>query len=356
LPRLNSKLNLLLHTLITDDVEEEDYDPEGNDNEEEEEDPEIEDGDEEDDDDDEPGPSTAAGRKKKQSSKAPPPKKNAAKRAALVRAQQQTIDDDGPIAVTRAEMQQAENSIINYSNSAEQLRQEAANRGGGPTRQGIDALVRLVVRHVIFSNTEKPGVPIPRNELTKLVADNSATFSKRAGLPSLIITIAQAKLAECFGMELVELTKSRVSAKDRAAGTQPTATQGQAGGADGPKQLVLRSIVPPSLYAAAVAKRNAAASNAFLAVIMSIIQMAGGSVTDDELWKHLGNLAVEKAEEHPQLGLPHDLMEEFIKKRQINVERIAGAEGPELFYSIAENAANEVEDEALASFYEAEFA
>lgn len=227
------------------------------------------------------------------------------------------------------------------------------NRGGGPTRQGIDALVRLVVRHVIFSNTEKPGVPIPRSEVTKLVAENSAGFSKRPGLPSLIIAIAQAKLAECFGMEMAELTKpSTRGSKDRAPGAHlvPTAHAG-----DGSKHFVLRSIVPPTLYAAAVAKRNSAASNGFLAVVLSIIDMAGGSIEEKELWKHLGDLAVEKTVEHPQLGMPQELIEEFIRKRQIHVDRVVGNDGAELYYSIAENVVNEVGDAALKSFYEAEF-
>jgi MAGE family len=209
----------------------------------------------------------------------------------------------------------------------------------------------LVVRHAIFSNTEKPGIPIPRTEITKLIADNSASFSKRPGLPSLVIAIAQAKLAECFGMEMVELTKARMSTKDRVAGGPPVASAT----GEGTKHFVLRSIVPPALYSAAVAKKNSAASNGFLAVILSIIDMAGGSIEERELWKHLGDLAVQKAVEHPHLGMPQELIEEFIKKRQIHVERISGNDGAELYYSIAENATSEIGDAALKSFYEAEF-
>jgi len=248
-------------------------------------------------------------------------------------------------------MQQAENIIVKYNNDAEQLRQEAASRGGGPTRQGIDALVRLVVRHMIFSNTERPGIPITRTEVTKLVTENPASVSKRPGLPSLIIALAQAKLAECFGMEIVELIKPRSNTKDRVAGQPPPAPTFS----EGSRHFVLRSIVPPALYAAVVAKRNSAASNGFLAVVLSIIDMSGGSIEDKELWKHLGDLAVEKAVEHPYLGMPQDLIEEFIKKRQMHVERIAGNDGTELYYSIAENAATEVGEEALRSFYESEF-
>ncbi len=271
-----------------------------------------------------------------------------------VLAQQAAIqDDDSPISVSRAAMQQAQNLIVKYNNAAEQLSQEASTRGGGPTRQGIDALVRLVIRHMIFCNTEKPGVPIPRTEVTKLVTESSAGYAKRAGLPALVIAIAQSKLAECFGMEMVELTKPRFSSKDRAPGAPPAATAANAG--EGTKHFVLRSLVPPELYAAAVATRNSAASNALLAVILSIIDMAGGSIEDKELWKHLGDMAVKKAVQHPQLGMPQELIEACIKKRQIHVERVAGSDGVELYYSIAENATSEIGTEALKAFYESEF-
>lgn len=341
----------LFITTGADDEEEKEYDPE--DTVGDPEDHEVEDEEEPDDDDNGAGPSR--GRKGKQLKAVARNKNNnnTKPKCTHVRVQQQEIvDDDGPIPVDRAAMQHAENLIINYNNDAEQLRQEALNRGGGPTRQGIDALVRLVVRHMIFSNTEKPGIPISRTEVTKLVAENSACFSKRPGLPSLIIAIAQAKLAECFGMEMVELIKPRFNTKDRIAGQPPTATPAPG---EGTKHFVLRSIVPSGLYVATIAKRNCAASNAFLAVVLSIIDMAGGSIEETELWKHLGDLAVEKAEEHPHLGMPHDLMEEFIKKRQVHVERVAGNDGAELYYSIAENAVSEVGDEILKSFYQDEF-
>jgi hypothetical protein len=337
-----------------DDEEEDDYAPDGNgddpeDHEIEEDGEEPDDDDDDDDDANKPGPST--GRKGKEL-KASARNNSNSKRTHVRRVQQhQIVDDDGPIPVARTAMQQAENIIVKYNNEANVLHQQAIDRGGGPTRQGIDALVRLVVRHIIFSNTERPGIPIPRTEVTKLVADNSASVSKRPGLPSLIIAIAQAKLAECFGMEMVELLKPRLSSKDRIAGQPSTA----ASTGEGSKHFVLRSIVPPELYAAVVAKQNSAASNGFLAVVLSIIDMSGGSIEEKELWKHLGDLAVEKTIEHPHLGIPQDLLEEFIKKRQLHVERVAGNDGPELYYNIAENAASEIGDQALRSFYEAEF-
>ena len=153
-------------------------------------------------------------------------------------------------------------------------------------------------------------------------------------------------------MELVELTKrSSRGAKDRVPGAPPAA----AAAGEGSKHFILRSIVPPALYAAVVAKKNNAVSNGFLAVILSIIDMSGGSIEAKELWKHLGDLAVVEAEEHPQLGMPKDLIEDFIKRRQLHLERVTGNDGTELYYSIAENAASELGTEGLKQFYQAEF-
>jgi hypothetical protein len=93
-----------------EDDEEDDYEPDGNDNDDEDpEDHDIDEDEEPDEEGDGAGPST--GKRKKQ------PKAVAAVKTenpirAQVRVQQQAaIDDDGPITVTRPEMQQAENLV-----------------------------------------------------------------------------------------------------------------------------------------------------------------------------------------------------------------------------------------------------
>ena len=211
------------------------------------------------------------------------------------------------------------------------------------TQQGINALVRLAVRYMIFANSERPGVPISRAEVSKIISENSTSKNKSIG--PLVIACAQAKLAENFGLEMVELIKPPQRAKDR----------GPAAPGEGSKHFVLRSLVPPVLYSAVVEQPHAAAGRGLLVVIMSIIHMAGGTIEEEELWKHLGDMGVTRGIEHPAFGIPGSMVEEFVKRRQLNVERVAGNDGTENYYSLAENAVDEVGEGQLKSFYEAEF-
>ena len=149
---------------------------------------------------------------------------------------------------------------------------------------------------------------------------------------------------------MVELTKP-------SAARAKANTAAAAASTDGSKHFVLRSIVPPVLYSAVVEQSSgtAAASRGFLTVILSIIQMSGGSIEEKELWKHLGDLGVVKTHSHPSLATPSALVDGFIKKRYLHVDRVAGSDGAEFYYSIAENAADEVGEERLKKFYTAEF-
>lgn len=211
------------------------------------------------------------------------------------------------------------------------------------TQQGINALVRLVVRYMIFANSERPGVPISRAEVSRIISENLASKNKNVG--PLVIACAQAKLAENFGLEMVELIKPPQRNKDK----------GPPAAGEGSKHFVLRSLVPPVLYSAVVEQPTAAAARGLLVVIMSIIDMAGGSIEEEELWKHLADVGVTRGIPHPALGVPGEMVESFVKRRQLQVDRVAGNDGTENYYRIAENASDEVGTQQLKGFYEAEF-
>ena len=69
-----------------------------------------------------------------------------------------------------------------------------------PFLQERNKLVREVMRFMIFRQSEKPDVPVPRGDLSKLLAGNKKVSSK------LIIKLAQAHFSKSMGLELKELT------------------------------------------------------------------------------------------------------------------------------------------------------
>lgn len=131
--------------------------------------------------------------------------------------------------------------------------------------------MRLVIRHVLFSNTDRPGVPIPRADLTKLISQNTTS---RKQIASYILALAQHNMVELFGLDMMELTRPPVArGKDRRLGTT----------AEGAKQFVLRSLVPGNMYAAVVDSRREDAQRGLLIVILGLLQVAtNGELVEGE--------------------------------------------------------------------------
>lgn len=247
------------------------------------------------------------------------------------------VASGGPIQVPPSLMNKAETQIIKFGNDGEEalLRVSATSM----TRQGVNQLVRVAVRHVLVANAEHPGAPISRSDLTTSISSALPSTVRTANVTSFIIAIAQQKLAEAFGIAMVEIAR---------APQRP-------GQAEGPKHLVLRSLVPTPLHTALVEKRGGQAAKGLLAVVLSLIEMAGGSMGEEHLWRHLGDLGVKRGLAHPIFGVPSALIDEFVKKRLLSVEKVKGNDGIEVTYQMAENAVEQVGGTALQSFYEAEF-
>lgn len=212
------------------------------------------------------------------------------------------------------------------------------------TQQGIDALTRLVQRHMLFSHMQCPGVPIARNQLSSLVSENAATATLKPNVVAYIIALAQKKMIECFGMEMVEVTKQSSTNIQNRSGAQ----------GKGSVSYVLRSLVPTSLFEAVVDDGKEGASQGFLATIMGLLHIAGGSMTQEDLWRHLQDVGVVQSRHHPVLGMPDALVEVFVRRKQLNVHRRAGSDGPEVMYSIGEAVLSDVAAEKLKTFVETE--
>ena len=84
--------------------------------------------------------------------------------------------------------------------------------------QEQEKLVREVMRHVLFRQKAQPDVPVPRNDLTKLILASYKDV-KKSNVSNAIIALAQASFAKVMGMELRELRVAPISkGKSRIAG------------------------------------------------------------------------------------------------------------------------------------------
>ncbi len=78
--------------------------------------------------------------------------------------------------------------------------------------------MREVMRLMLFRQKAQPDVPVPRNDLTKIILA-SYKDHKKTNVSSAIIALAQESFAKVMGMELRELRVAPVTkGKARIAG------------------------------------------------------------------------------------------------------------------------------------------
>ena len=64
-----------------------------------------------------------------------------------------------------------------------------------------------VVRLMLFSQYDKPGVPVPRAKLNEALLLSYKDHASRRKIPGVVIAMAQARLLTCLGMEMVEVER-----------------------------------------------------------------------------------------------------------------------------------------------------
>lgn len=219
--------------------------------------------------------------------------------------------------------------------------------------QELDFLSSLVIRHFIFKNSEKPGQPIPRNEISSLITGTITDGSGKSRLPGLVIAHARWKLAEGFGLEAKELTKA-------VAGNKTS----RVNDSEGAKYFVLHTIVPPPLFTAFLQQEeNKSATDAFrgfVMLILSLIELQGGKVFEDELWNLLAEVGITRNEEHPSLGKIDTLLDEMLKLRYITAGKGMNHRGDDEMGRIIEMGEVALHEfggiGALKAWYDSEFA
>lgn len=195
-----------------------------------------------------------------------------------------------------------------------------------------DKLVAEVMRYALFKTHQTSGCPIKREELTQIITKNY----RQRGLPALVIKEAGDRLAATFGYEMRELQRTRAPSNRSAR----TSSQ-QLSNVDA-KSYVLVSKLDPEVYSKYVEDKERAHLSGFAFVVISIVHVAGGKITEEDLWHQLKRLGLnENDENHPLLGNNKQALELLVQQRYLLKEKIAGPEGHFMSYELAERALDE---------------
>ncbi|XP_047338634.1 melanoma-associated antigen B1 [Impatiens glandulifera] len=192
------------------------------------------------------------------------------------------------------------------------------------SEQELDRLVGEMVRHVIFKTQQTSGCPIKRDELTQLVSKH---YSQRS-LPTVVINKTIEKLSNVFGYEMKELQRSR---------SKPNQGRTSQQGSTDAKSYILTSKLNDEVYKKYVADESQSHLTGLTFVIVGIVSLAGGKISEDNLWHHLRQLELSQTEEnHPVFGNTKQFLETLVQQRFLMKEKVNGPEGSSLFYELAE--------------------
>ncbi|XP_057805525.1 uncharacterized protein LOC131020618 [Salvia miltiorrhiza] len=194
-----------------------------------------------------------------------------------------------------------------------------------------DKLVGEVIRYILFKTEQNSGCPIRREELTQLITGKGY---KMKNFPSFVIDEAKVKLSSIFGYEMRELQRSRPS----AAANPGRASQSQQSVGDA-KSYIIISKLPSDVYGKHVEDKSSAHMSGLTFVVIGIIHLAGGRITEENLWHHLKRLGLHENEEnHPLFSSTKLALEALVQQRYLQKEKVTGPEGNTVYYELAERA------------------
>ncbi|XP_050378970.1 uncharacterized protein LOC126796240 [Argentina anserina] len=195
--------------------------------------------------------------------------------------------------------------------------------------QEKDKLVAEVIRYVLFKTHHNSGCPIRREELTQLITKSY----RQRNLPVMIINEAITKLSTIFGYEMRELQRARPSSNNHQGRSS------QQGAAEAAKTYVVMSKLPAEVYKKYVEDVDTAHRTGFTFVVLSIVHISGGKISEENLWQHLKRIGLDETNEsHPVLGNTKQALEALVQQRYLQKDKQSGPEGNTLIYELAERA------------------
>ncbi|CAI9292315.1 unnamed protein product [Lactuca saligna] len=186
----------------------------------------------------------------------------------------------------------------------------------------LDGAVIASVRSLLFFTT---GWKTQKQVSLLLV------FLKRKvtrSLPTLVLNKATAKLSTIFGYNLKELQRSRPSSNNQARSSQSSVDL---------KSYIITSQLDPGVYKKHVEDTTKSNLTGFAFVVIGIVHLAGGKITEESLWHHLGRLGMSQNDErHTDFGNIKQTVETLVQQRYLQKDKSNGPEGLTLFYELAE--------------------
>lgn len=232
------------------------------------------------------------------------------------------------------------NQLIRKYDDAAKTKQQEVNCGLSEAE--LQSLATKLVRYMYFKNFEKRGAPVTRQDLVAQVKATYAEHKNIRKIPAVAIAIAQVKSIQLCGIEMRELERLGGEAKKKQTVDDDK---------QGAKEYVLRSVLPSELLTAVVHDKREDAERALLMVILAIIHLNGGKVAEDELQRHLIQLALRPDNNHPVFNNPSDMLKKFEQQRYLH-----RAGGREPVITWGENATDEFSKKDVEAFVEREFA
>lgn len=162
-------------------------------------------------------------------------------------------------------------------------------------------------------------------------------------LPTLVINEAQQKLASIFGYEMKELQRARSSSNKQSRATQQPTVEA--------KTYILESQLRPDIYSKFVENKKTAHMTGFTFVVIGIVHLAGGKITEENLWHQLRRLGVNETDEsHQTFGNTKQTLESIVQQRYLQKEKVNGPEGNTVMYELAERALDESLSQKLKEY------
>ncbi|PIN08487.1 hypothetical protein CDL12_18935 [Handroanthus impetiginosus] len=193
-----------------------------------------------------------------------------------------------------------------------------------------DKLVGEVIRYILFKTEQSSGCPIKRDELTLLITSKGY---RQRNLPAFVINEAKSKLSSIFGYEMRELQRSRPSAANPGRASQSQQSVSDA------KSYIITSQLPADIYRKFVEDKSLSHMTGLTFVVVGIIHLGGGKMTEENLWHHLRRLGLNENEENdPNFGNAKLALEALVQQRYLQREKVNGPDGNTIYYELAERA------------------
>nr|XP_043621844.1 melanoma-associated antigen 8 [Erigeron canadensis] len=194
----------------------------------------------------------------------------------------------------------------------------------GISEEEGDKLVADVIRYVLFKTHQNSGGPIKREELTQLITKN---YNDRS-LPALVLNKVTAKLSSIFGYDMKELQRARPSSTNQARASQSSSDA---------KSYIITSQLDSGVYRKHIEDTTKSHLTGFTFVVIGIVHLAGGKITEESLWHHLGRLGLSQDnEKHVDFGSTKQALETLVQQRYLQKDKTNGPEGLTLYYELAE--------------------